>query len=106
MLSRFAIETAVFVILFDFRQNKHFDNKFSTFTELIKKFSEVAIYFNLKGHNFKNDLKFHIYKKKFENFKDRLSLESDLINIFLSLNMKIIDAKIPSTYSISKLSFT
>ena len=68
--------------------------------------SEIAIHCNQKKHNLKNDLKYIIFKDNLHIDKIRLSCETDLIHIFISLNLKTINRIIPNLNYIEKLSFS
>ena len=67
--------------------------------------SEVGCHFNLKGHNFKRDFCFFIFKDGIDNIKERLSNETNLIHIFERFNPPIINAKIPNIHSVNTLCF-
>ncbi len=54
----------------------------------------MAQHFNLKTHNYINDLKFLIFKDNLE-LSERLSIENDLINLFLKLRLNILNKIIP-----------
>ena len=90
---------------FKIRFSEHIKNILG-FMNLSKNNSEVASHFNLKRHNYKTDLKFCIFKKDIYNLEHRLSIETDLINIFMSLKFKILNAKIPNIKYISKFAFS
>jgi hypothetical protein len=69
---------------------RSFSDRFYQHAYNIKKFkaivnekSELAQHFNLKTHNYINDLKSLIFKDKLE-LSERLSIENDLINLFLT----------------------
>ena len=76
---------------------RSFSDRFYQHAYNIKKFkaivnekSEVAQHFNLKTHNYINDLKFLIFKDNLE-LSERLSIENDLINLFLKLRLNILN---------------
>ena len=87
------------------RFSEHLRN-IKNFKAFIKDNSEIATHFNIKYHNYKNDLRFCIFKKDIDSIIDKLSYEADLINIFKSLNLKTMNNIIPNLYKINKLSFT
>jgi len=67
--------------------------------------SEVAIHFNKKHHYLNKHFKFFILQTNLNDGKLRKSIETDLIHYFKSLNIKIINKKIPNKKYITKLSF-
>ena len=87
------------------RFTEHLRN-IKNFKAFIKINSEIATHFNIKGHNFTSDLKFCIFKTNVYLVNDRLSIEADLINIFISLNLKIINNIIPNLNKIKNLTFS
>ena len=66
---------------------------------------EVGYHFFLKYHNYRRDFKFYVLKNNIIDKKDRLSIETDLMHIFETLNPPLINAKIPAMYKINKLAF-
>ena len=76
------------------------------FLNLIKFNNEVSTHFNKKRHDYLSDLKFCIFKKDIYNLSDRLSIETDLINIFLTLKLNLINSKLPDIKYINKLAFS
>ena len=74
------------------------------FFNLVKFNNEVSTHFNKKRHDYLSDLKFCIFIKDIYNFSDRLSIETDLINIFLKLNL--INSELPDIKYINKLAFS
>ena len=87
------------------RFTEHLRN-IKNFKAFIKINSEIATHFNIKGHNFTSDLKFCIFKTNVYLVNDRLSIEADLINIFISLNLKIINNIILNLNKIKNLTFS
>jgi hypothetical protein len=69
--------------------------------------SNVAKHFNEKDHNIDEHFKFCIFDSNVINDECRLSIETDLINIFKSFNLKILNDKNkqPSIYTIKYLTF-
>ena len=67
--------------------------------------SEISFHFDKKKHDLHNDLKFIIYKDNITDENLRLSFETDLIHILLSLRFTVINQLIPSLFYIKKLSF-
>jgi hypothetical protein len=55
----------------------------------------VATHFNIKGHNCKENLLFFIFKKDLED-KNRLNLETQIIHLFVSIKVKLINDFIPN----------
>ena len=76
------------------------------FKHLIILNSEMSIHFNKTKHNLYNDLRYFIFKDGLFDLHQRLSTETDLIHIFEALNIKTINAMLPSLHKIKKLSFT
>jgi len=75
------------------------------FKAIVNEKSEVAQHFNLKKtHNYINDLKFLIFNDNLE-LSERLSIENDLINLFLKLRLNILNKIIPVHFFTKKLSF-
>jgi hypothetical protein len=68
--------------------------------------SEVAIHFNKTGHFTQRDLKFYIITKDLKNMIERKSIESDLINIFKDLKIKILNKKQPKMKHIKNICFS
>ena len=67
--------------------------------------SEVGLHFNLKNHDFKKDLKFCIFNKDLNILDDRLSIETDMINIFKLNGVPLLNVKVPNHNFINRLSF-
>ena len=80
-------------------------NDIKNFIPFVKFTSEVGLHFNLKNHNYKNNLQFYVFKKNLINLEDRLSVETDLIHLIKENNPPIINLKIPSKSNIRSLSF-
>ena len=80
-------------------------NNITRFKFIVQENTELSIHFNKSKHNLYNDLKFLIFKNNLSNLNDRLSSETDLIHIFKSLNLKVINAMIPHLNYIKKLNF-
>jgi hypothetical protein len=68
--------------------------------------SELSLHFNKTKHNIYSDLRFFIFKDSLLDLNMRLSTETDLIHIFLALNLQVINKKLPDVSYIKKLSFT
>jgi hypothetical protein len=60
--------------------------------------SGVAIHFNIKGHNFQNDLSCLIFKSSFISDEERLDIELQLIHLIKNICNKIINIHIPKLY--------
>ena len=67
--------------------------------------SEVAVHFNRRGHSLINDLSFSVFTKDILNLVERKSIESDLINIFKDLKIKILNKKQPKIKHIKNICF-
>jgi hypothetical protein len=67
--------------------------------------SEVGFHFGQEDHDIDKDFRFLIFQKE-EDYKKRISIETDLINIFIGLKSKIINKDIPSLYNINSLTFS
>ena len=63
-----------------------------------KKFSSVSTHFNLLKHDYLIHLKFYIIQNDLNSLDKRLNFENDLINLFLSLNVKTMNYFIPNKY--------
>jgi len=86
------------------RLNNH-KKDIESFIPYINITSEVGLHFNLKGHDYKRDLKFCIFRDKIPLLEDRLSIEKDVINIFKLNGVPLLNKKIPNHYYMTKLSF-
>lgn len=78
---------------FEKRLQAHISN-IKNFIPLHKMLSEVAIHFNLKGHNYLDHLKCFIFVNNIINDIHRKSIESELMHLFLIFGFKIINSKI------------
>ncbi|CAF1089856.1 unnamed protein product [Brachionus calyciflorus] len=67
--------------------------------------SETAIHFAPADHEINRDFQFFIFKSGLIDSSIRKSTESELINLFLILNVPIINKKIPNHKYIKTLSF-
>ena len=69
--------------------------------------TEIAIHFNKSGHNLNEDFKFYIFETKLNNNEIRRSIETDLINLFKTFKVKILnrERKQPKIESINYLTF-
>ena len=67
--------------------------------------SPVAIHFSEKHHDLNKDFSFFVFNEKLNDEKIRKSIESDLINLFLTLGEKIINKFIPNIKTVSNFSF-
>ena len=72
----------------------------------LDKLSEVAVHFNKKGHNFNENLDFYILDNNLNSFIIRKSKETDLINYFKLLVIKILNKKQHKFKYITKLFFS
>ncbi len=61
----------------------------------------VSIHFNLKGHNFLFHFNFYVLRCDIENLDDRLNIENFTINLFIKLNVKIINDYIPGMLTLT-----
>ena len=68
--------------------------------------SEVADHFNRKGHNINMHFRFCIFEKDIVDTETRKSIETDLMHVFINMNAKILNTKIPSYFNIKKLCFS
>ena len=64
------------------------------------------MHFNKKGHNFNENLDFYILDNNLNSFIIRKSKETDLINYFKLLGIKILNKKQPKFKYITKLFFS
>ena len=107
------IEEAVYILkckkcnIFYIGETNKFKCRFSAHLFKIRGFkpyidcTPVSIHFNLKEHNFLTDLEFYIFKTK--NIKEkyqRLNKENHLIQLFLKVNVKILNNYIPDNYAL------
>ena len=69
--------------------------------------TEIAIHFNKSGHNLNEDFKFYIFETKLNNNEIRRSIETDLINLFKTFKVKILnrERKQPKIEGINYLTF-
>lgn len=86
---------------FKTRLKQHLYN-IKKFKPFINKTSEVGAHFALKNHVVDEHLRFCIFRA---NIANRLSVESDLINLFLILGKIILNEKIPNNNFIKKFCF-
>jgi predicted GIY-YIG superfamily endonuclease len=93
-------------------QAQSFDKRFkqhkrdiTSFKPYLNVTSEVGLHFNLKNHDYKKDLKFCIFNKDLKILEDRLSIETDMINIFRNNGIPLLNIKIPNQYFVNRLSF-
>ena len=93
-------------------QAKSFEKRFEqhkrdiiTFIPYYNVTSEVGLHFNLKNHDYKKDLKFCIFNKDLNILDDRLSIETDMINIFKLNGVPLLNVKVPNHNFINRLSF-
>jgi len=68
--------------------------------------TEVAIHFNTKNHAYNKHLSYFIIKNGLDDVRIRKSYENDLIHYFKSLNIKILNKKIPNIRYIKTLFFS
>jgi hypothetical protein len=57
-------------------------------------FTEVGCHFNLKEHSYIKDLKWIVFKHNINNATDRISVEQDLIRIFIQSGINVMNNKI------------
>ena len=81
------------------------ENLSYSLSNLNKQFEETAIHFNLKNHSLKN-FNYFIFDNNIRDDLIRRSIENDLIHLFLSLNVKIINKMIPDVKYIKHLAFS
>ena len=75
------------------RISQHLEDIYN-FIPFRRKFDkEVAVHFNLKGHNYLNDFKCAIYKDKLNDSLKRKSVEMDLINFLKKFHSTCINIK-------------
>ena len=67
--------------------------------------SPLATHFSDLNHDIDKDFNFVIFNKDFKEDLIRKSVESDLINIFLSLGQKLLNKFIPNKLTVSNFSF-
>jgi hypothetical protein len=68
--------------------------------------NEVGLHFNLPYHNFKDHFRFFIFKENVKLLVDRLSIEKDLINLFMYFNPPLINSRKPSTFDLKNLALS
>ena len=86
---------------------KRFSNNLNTSLVNFDSCSPVAIHFSENYHDLAKDFSFLIFNDELHDDKIRKSIESDLINLFLSLGEKLINKFIPNiNKTVSKFSFT
>ena len=68
--------------------------------------SEVSLHFNSVFHNLNTDLKYLIFKTNVVDLEKRLSIELDLIHLFLNLKLNLLNEKIANQKYIKKFSFS
>lgn len=66
--------------------------------------SNVALHFNLEEHDYTKHLQFFIYITNLE-LSERLKQEAFLINLFLKLEMGLLNEILPSIFSITNSSY-
>jgi hypothetical protein len=62
--------------------------------DIYNSYSEVSLHFNSVFHNFNTDLKYLIFKTNVVDLEKRLSIELDLIHLFLNLKLNLLNQKI------------
>jgi len=90
---------------FSTRFREHIKN-ICTVKKQINTNSELCLHFNKTKHDLYTDLRFFIFKDSLADLHHRLSVETDLIHIFIALNLTVLNEKIASINYIKKLSFT
>ena len=91
-------------INFKERFNKHKRNILINNTEIDEAFNDgvsLVKHFQ-KDHYFKTDLKFFIFKTNITDKNDRLNIETQLMHLFLKLNIPILNDKIPDMFLYKK----
>ena len=91
-------------ILEHLRNIKKFGNNLEYSLANINKFQEIAIHFNERGHP-QNDFKFCVFEANVTNNEIRKSIETDLINLCLKVNINIINDKYTSSDNICYFTF-
>ena len=71
----------------------------------LDKMSEVAVHFSLSGHHLDKHFKFCIFENNLINNNIRLSIETDVINLFLNSNNEILNKKKPGLFNIEYFTF-
>ena len=84
---------------------KHFKNNLFFSLSNYSSLSEVAIHFGDKNHNLNNDFSFFIIKSDLIDYKKRTSFETDLINIFITFGITLLNVKINNIETINSFSF-
>ncbi len=69
------------------------------FIPIHKEFSEIAAHFNLFGHNYYHHLRISIFACNISDTFKRKQIESELIHIFLTMGLKVINKKVYSKIS-------
>jgi hypothetical protein len=69
------------------------------FIPIHKEFSEIATHFNLLGHNYYHHLNICIFACNISDTFKRRQIESELIHIFLTFGLKVINKKVYSKIS-------
>ena len=82
-------------------------SKIKNFDPFVLNDMEVALHFNLKGHNFEEHFRFYIFKDNINDEKLRFSTETDIINIQNNiLNLNILNnKKLHFKYGVHDLTF-
>jgi hypothetical protein len=78
---------------FEKRLDAHRSN-IRCFSPFEKEYSEMALHFNKKGHNFLIHLKAYIFACEITDDVTRLDIESELIHLFLLFGCKVINARL------------
>jgi hypothetical protein len=81
-------------------------NNIDNFQRFGNKQTEISIHFNRPNHDLDKDMAFAILKKDIIDTYKRKNLESDLINVFKSLNLKILNDIQPNKENVKHLFFT
>ena len=83
-------------------QTKNLKNRINSHLYSIKSFIPfninntcVSIHFNLKPHNFLHHFSFYVFRSEIEDLNERLNVEAFLINLFLKLQIEVINDFIP-----------
>ena len=84
------------------RLSNHFFN-IKHFEPYVNCVNDVSQHFKLKNHNYEKDFIYFIIKNDIIDLQARLNFEAFVINLFTSLNVKIINEFIPFIYNINHL---
>ena len=99
MMTSFDCSTSINIVN---RQTNNIKNRIYSHINSIKIFKPyenfkcVGNHFNLRGHNLRTHFTFFIFKDNIDLLEDRLYIDTILLNLFKSLNVKLINDYIPN----------